>query len=273
MPASVVPSLLTEVSAAVRRYGLFDQPALASLFLRAYFAYKRYFEDPFHLIAAARPELFRGGHILDVGANVGYTALVFARAADPAAKVFAFEPDALNHRLLLRALAQAGATGRRVVPVATAVGDHVGSVDLLISERSGADHRVLTETLRPGNLTGLVARVPMVTVDAFAHKHGITHDVAFVKVDVQGYEPAVWDGMQETLARSPRAALALEYDPGVLRELGFAPLAMFEDLARAGYRLETWRRRQGPRVVTPAELKSAVDVGSYVDVLAIPQRP
>jgi FkbM family methyltransferase len=261
--------LLTEVSAAVRRRGLLDRPAVAGIFLRAYYGYKRYLEDPFHSITTARPELFRGGHIVDIGANVGYTALVFARAADAAATVFAFEPDALNYRLLLRALSQAGPTGRRVVPVQKAVGDSVGQVELLISERSGADHRVVTRTLSdcdPRRIT----RVPMVSVDAFAHEHGITRDVAFVKIDVQGYEPAVFAGMQETLARSPHAALALEYDPAALRASGFAPLAMFEALASQGYRLETWRRRQGPRVVTPAELESAVDEGSYVDVLATP---
>lgn len=272
MPAPVLLGLLTEVSAAARRRGLLDQPGMASLFLRAYFGYKRWVEDTFHLIATARPALFRGGHILDIGANVGYTALVFARAADSDARVFAFEPDALNHRLMVRALARAGAIGRRVVPVRTAVGDHVGSVDLLTSERSGADHRVMTETLRNGNPTGLVTRVPMITVDAFTREHGITRELAFVKVDVQGYEPAVWAGMQQTLAESPRVALSLEYDPGVVRELGLAPLAMFEELARAGYRLETWHRRRGPRVVTPAELESSVAVGDYVDVLATPRR-
>lgn len=271
MPAPKLLGPLTEISAAVRRRGLLDRPGMANLFLRAYFGYKRYVEDSFHLIATGRPELFRGGHILDIGANVGYTALVFARAADSDARVFAFEPDALNHRLMVRALARAGAIGRRVVPVQTAVGDHVGSVDLLTSERSGADHRVVTETLRKGDLPGFVTRVPMITVDAFAREHGITREVAFVKVDVQGYEPAVWAGMQETLAASPRAALSLEYDPGVVRELGLAPLTMFEELARKGYRLETWHRRRGPRVVTPETLESSIEVGGYVDVLATPR--
>jgi FkbM family methyltransferase len=267
-PPAVYGNLLTAAYALVRRRGWLDQPVVSRLFLRAYFAYKRYLEDPFHEIAAARPGLFRGGHILDIGANVGYTALLFARAADPRARVYAFEPDALNYRLLLRALTWAGPVGQRVVPVPVAVGDRVGSVDLLVSERSGADHRVLTEALLARRPSGPRARVPLVTVDAFTREHRIADTVAFVKIDVQGYEPAVWTGMQETLARSRRAVLTLEYDPGILRELGFAPLVVFEDLVRAGYYLETWRRRQGPRAVTPAELETAIEVGSYVDVLA-----
>ena len=43
-------------------------------------AYKRLVEDPFAALVRARPELFTGGEIIDVGANVGYTAQVFARA-------------------------------------------------------------------------------------------------------------------------------------------------------------------------------------------------
>ena len=34
--------------------------------------------------------------IIDIGANIGYTALMLAKLANPSAKVFAFEPDPLN---------------------------------------------------------------------------------------------------------------------------------------------------------------------------------
>ena len=48
-----------------------------------YLLYKRYLEDPFAALAKIRPSLFRGGDILDTGANIAYTASLFARAGGP----------------------------------------------------------------------------------------------------------------------------------------------------------------------------------------------
>jgi len=39
------------------------------------------------------PKLFNKGHILDIGARIGYNSLEFARALSPTYKVFAFDPD------------------------------------------------------------------------------------------------------------------------------------------------------------------------------------
>src|SRR5262245_34873461 len=83
------------------RLGVLENRVLGDLFVRTYFAYKR-LGDPFAMLTARRPDLFRGGHILDVGANVGYTAAVFARVVDPGFRVFAFEPERKNFDRLAR---------------------------------------------------------------------------------------------------------------------------------------------------------------------------
>ena len=36
---------------------------------------------------------------MDIGANIGYTAMVFSRAIDPEYKVYAFEPEQFNYDL------------------------------------------------------------------------------------------------------------------------------------------------------------------------------
>src|SRR2546430_16632021 len=76
-----------------------------ALFSRAYFAYKRR-EDPHARLIRAHPELFRGGNVIDVGANIGYTAVLFARAIDDPFKVFALEPEQENFQRLERKLAR-----------------------------------------------------------------------------------------------------------------------------------------------------------------------
>src|SRR5207249_1406142 len=61
---------------------------------------KRFLEDPYAGLVANRPDLFRGGHILDVGANVGYDTVLFAKALSPGARVIALEPERENCRRL-----------------------------------------------------------------------------------------------------------------------------------------------------------------------------
>ena len=113
----------------------------------SYFLYKRYLEDPFAALARKRPELFRGGDILDIGANIGYTASLFAQAGDAEATVYAFEPEPFNFRLL-----QTSVRGRtlqeKVVPVQSAVGERSGEIELWINDHHHADHRIATDSLR-----------------------------------------------------------------------------------------------------------------------------
>src|SRR5271155_2052769 len=86
-------NIFTRVYNLARAARLFEIPLFKRVFLFSYFLYKRWYEDPFWALAKRSPELFTCGDILDIGANIGYTACVFAAAAKPPAKIYAFEPD------------------------------------------------------------------------------------------------------------------------------------------------------------------------------------
>src|SRR5262249_28377355 len=107
-----VMPLFPRAYALARRAGLVHRPWFDAVFSRSYFLYKRWLEDPFHGLARRSPELFRGGHVVDVGANIGYTAVVFARAVEPGRRVLALEPEARNFALLEKAIARWGVAAR-----------------------------------------------------------------------------------------------------------------------------------------------------------------
>ena len=199
--------LLLRLYALAERSGALRVPPFEWLFVRSYFAYKRMFEDVFAPLVRRRPELFRGGHIVDVGANAGYTARVFARVVEPPYRVYAFEPDATNFRRLTKF-----ASDDRIVPIASAVGEREGTVTLRHNDEHPGDHRVVT-----GAAEGRTSTVPVTTIDDFART--LTHPIRFVKIDVQGYEPAVLRGMRETLRGD--VVVALEFAPVHIRALGF----------------------------------------------------
>src|SRR5271163_3736152 len=93
-------TIFTRAYNLARSAGILDLPLFRRAFLGSYFLYKRWYEDPFWALAKRSPELFAGGDVLDVGANMGYTAWVCARVIDGSNKVCAFEPDAASFATL-----------------------------------------------------------------------------------------------------------------------------------------------------------------------------
>jgi FkbM family methyltransferase len=214
-----VIDLLLRTYALAERSGALRVPAFEWLFVRSYFVYKRLFEDVFARLVRERPELFRGGHVVDVGANAGYTARVFARAIEAPYRVYAFEPDEINFRRLTRF-----ARNDRIVPMQSAAGEREGTIELWHNDAHPGDHRVAAGQVR--QYAGVTNSVPITTIDTFART--LEHPIRFIKIDVQGYEPAVLRGMRDTLRGD--VVVALEFCPSMIRALGFEPDEVFDAL-------------------------------------------
>jgi FkbM family methyltransferase len=252
--------------ALARRLGLLERRWFRRLYVRAYAAYKSHYEDPYEALLRGRPQLVRGGSVADVGAHIGYTAGVFCRAIDPGYRVYAFEPDPSNAGLLREDLEREIAAGR-VVVIEAAVGADQGSAELLRSAVHPGDHRVRTAANRPTDVRQAVT-VPLVSLDGFFEAR-VEERLAFVKVDVQGYELDVCRGMERTLERFPAAAVALEYSPVEARAMGFEPervLAFFRDRS---YRLYQLGRGGRAEPLAAQELEQTVARRGYADLLCV----
>lgn len=233
-PTRALP-LLKGAYALALRAGLFERAWFRRVYSRAYFAYKRRIEDPFAGLLARRPELVRAGDVADVGAHIGYTAAVFCAGLDPGRRVFAFEPDAANAALLAENLAPEIARGS-VVPVVAAVGRAPGTADLVRNPVHPGDHRIG----QPGEAAGEGrerVRVPVVSLDDFFQsREGAA--LAFVKLDVQGFEIEVCRGMTRLLERERVPWIAVEHSPAECRALGFDPELVPAFLRERGYSLQ-----------------------------------
>src|SRR5260370_25411122 len=132
--------LVLRAYALAHRTGFLNTRIGDAIFSRAYFAYKR-FEDPHAALIRAHPELFRGGNVIDVGANIGYTTVLFARAIDDGFKVFALEPEQENFARLERNLNRY-AVADRVIARRAAAGATSGAIGLKINPEHHGDHHV-----------------------------------------------------------------------------------------------------------------------------------
>jgi FkbM family methyltransferase len=159
-----------------------------------------------HVAAALCFFLRDGGTLVDVGANIGYHALFVARSA-PAARVLAFEPNAVVRADLVRNVALNQTTN--VVVSGCALGDRVGTARFF-AQRADAYNRGNSSLSRQpdtGDRVDIVD-VPLQTLDAVLDPD---ERVAAIKIDTEGHELAVLRGASGTIARC-RPAIVLELE-------------------------------------------------------------
>jgi FkbM family methyltransferase len=175
----------------------------------------------------------RGGTVVDCGANLGYFTLIFARRVGSGGRVFAFEPEPGNFRLLERNIARNGY--RNVTAVQRALSREVGTAPLCLSSDNLGDHR-----LGPMREERRAVTVQVTTLDSSVAARAERID--FLKLDVQGREPAVLDGAREVLASNPRMWMLTEFWPRAIAETGDDPAAFLEGIAAAGFSIAVLER-------------------------------
>lgn len=152
-----------------------------------------------------------GDTVVDCGANIGYFTLIFARLVGPRGRVFAFEPEPTNHRLLARNIASNGYGN--VTTAQQALSRVAGEATLHLAQDNLGDHR-----LGPVRDSRRVISVPVTTLDSSCAARAERID--FLKMDVQGREPAVLDGAHELLAAHPDLWMLTEFWPAAIEESG-----------------------------------------------------
>lgn len=174
---------------------------------------------------ALRRTLAEGGTLWDVGANVGFFALLGARLVGPAGRVVAWEPvTAVAEHAREAALR----SGLEVEVREEAVGAAVGAEDLLVTGDASTSHLAAR-----GNVAGTTrVRVPVTTLDTALAAGAPPPDV--VKLDVEGSEGDVLRGA---------SALLADVRPTLVIELHDTATEVCDLLDAAGYVAE---RLDGP---------------------------
>ncbi|MDA1132733.1 MAG: FkbM family methyltransferase [Proteobacteria bacterium] len=143
--------------------------------------------------------LKRGMTVLDIGANVGYYALMEYRCVGPTGRIVAVEPSPQNAALLERNLALNGV--RNVSLFHGAISDRPGTRQLALSAFSNL-HSFHGEE----SPTGEVIDVEMRTVPQAMEGSGAPD---LIRMDVEGHEVEVLNGMLDAVERGEMAPMIL----------------------------------------------------------------
>ena len=171
-----------------------------------------------------------GDTFADIGANFGLYSMIASERLGPDGRLFAFEANPHTYQYLRRS-----AVANRLIwsPNYTfenlAVSDKAGEIEFaFIPDQLGGGH--VKSEHDDTNVHSFVSTTSVRLDDYFAPDQTLD----FVKIDVEGHELFVLHGMTETISRSPKIRLLLEYFTnssevieygrgvvGYLRSLGF----------------------------------------------------
>lgn len=216
----------------------------------SFFAYAdSHVEGMAALAAVAAAAVPREGVILDVGANIGLSALAFAPLV-PKGRIIAVEPAPRTAAALTRTLAL-NRIENLVTCEALALSDVPGEALFHDAEHSAGAHLMDPETLAAAALP--TVRVPVTTIDDLVERQGLTR-LDFVKIDVEGFETEVLDGAVQSFERF-RPLVFAEFNAWVLQcNRNANPRATLEDWLSRFPVVHALRGEEPPLRVTGANL-------------------
>ena len=171
----------------------------------------------------------KGMVVVDVGANIGYYTLLAARLVGEAGRVFAFEPDPHNFDLLCKNIEINGYGN--VVPVRKAVFSKSGKMKLFLDESNLGGHSLSEANV---DTSGSVT-VEVTSLDDYFGNTDSRIDV--IKMDVQGSEMDVLEGMTNTINRNDDLKIITEFWPMGIRNSGSSPTGFLNKLIECGFAL------------------------------------
>jgi FkbM family methyltransferase len=182
--------------------------------------------------------LSSGMNVVDVGAHIGYHTLLAARAVAPNGRVYAFEPVPSTVAILEKNISANGYKSV-VTVVPKAVADKAGRASIFFNEELTVSATAAISRRYPPEWATATLEVEATSLDEFFSAVGWP-PVHLVKVDVEGLEKSVIDGMKELSSRNPHLKLLLEVHEGVdtkelferLQQCGFSQVRMWGDMGQ-----------------------------------------
>lgn len=198
-----------------------------------------------------KKEIKEGDVVLDLGANIGYYTLIFARLVGKKGKVFAFEPDPNNFALLKKNIEINGY--RNVLLVQKAVSDRTGNIRLYLSGENADAHSLFESADARTSIDVETVRLD----DYFAEFEGT---IDFIKMDIEGAEGQAIQGMPTVLKRNHNLKIMTEFRPLGLERSGTQPQEFLNLLLKEGFELYRIDDEKGQ--IEPADFVKLIETAT-----------
>ena len=189
-------------------------------------------------------EIKKGNIVFDIGANIGYYTILASKLVGKKGRVYAFEPDERNLRLLQKNLKLNNCQNVEVIP--QPVSNQTALVGFLENTSQG-ESKIKTSSLKG-------RKIKAISLDDFVKQKRIKK-IDVLKMDIEGAEVLALKGGQNFLAKTPHLKIFLECNPESLKEFGFETKDLLASLGKLGIKPKLIINEFGKKTVTFTEKK------------------
>jgi len=173
-----------------------------------------------------------GDVVLDLGANIGYFTCLFAQLVGKSGKVFAFEPEPNNFKILKKNVKIN--EYQNIVLEQKAVSNIKSKIKMYLSN-SPKDHRIYNTHDNRESI-----EIECITLDEYFKD--FNQKIDFVKSNIQGADYAAFQGMKLIFEKSKsNIVMAIEFNPAMIKEFGGNAEEFLDKLLVDGFKLHDLR--------------------------------
>ena len=178
----------------------------------------------------AKKEIKRNDIVLDIGANIGYFTLIFSKLVGDNGKVYAFEPEPNNFAILKKNIEINNI--HNVILIQKAISDISKKISFYICDYNHAQHRAYPSPRCDKEIT-----VDSITIDEYFSESKFSRKINFVKIDVEGSEYDVINGLRKTLELNPHLKILCEFSPKQIIEHKLEPENVLQQLLDHNFKI------------------------------------
>lgn len=179
-----------------------------------------------------------GMNVIDIGANIGYYSLIFASKIGYTGKLFAFEADPEVFDILHKNIEINGFSSRTEL-INKVVIDRQETVHFNKRKRHHGSSSIASfsdEFLGQQRDSVEVINVDTISLDEYFKNKNMKIDI--MKIDAEGSEPYIFDGMKELIEKNPEMIIICEFNPYVIYGAKKDPRKFLEEIKQYGFILK-----------------------------------
>lgn len=218
--------------------------------------------EPFET-AYFKKEIKNGDVVFDIGANIGYFTLIFAKLVGENGKVYAFEPSPDVFDILKKNVELNGY--KNVVLLKKAVSTKTEKIKLYVCESGASDNHIYNSC--DNRQTILIDAIAL--DDWFKNYDG---KIDFIKMDVQGAEGKALQGMTNLLKTRKNIKMVSEFWPTGLIKSGIEPKEYLNLLINCGFKL--YEMNEQKKIIEELNISKVLESyahekGGFTNILCI----
>jgi len=198
-----------------------------------------------------------GMNVVDIGANIGYYTILFSKWVGPQGKVFSFEPDPKNFKLILKNISANQCKNVKAEQKAVSNTCNLGTLYQSI-ENPGA-HRILDFYAYKNDDHRKKIDMELVTLDTY---FDAKNKIDLIKMDIEGAEMMALKGMKETIENNKKMMIFTEFWPYGIEKSGHSPKDFIEQLNQFEFQIFTLKEGKKEKITHDFPLINNYDLYS-----------